>query len=1129
MRIKKANVTENLRARAEDLLAQAKQSFQPADIEDINKLHHELAVRQAELELQNEELLQTQLSLQQVRDLHIELYEHAPAGYVLLDAAGMIRRTNATWRAMLKRSDDDFCGTPFADNLLEEDARVFLSRFRSLFHNPSDKQIELQIKRHNTKPFYAQITAKRSGGECPEKSSNELMVIVSDITERKQAEIIRDMGREILQILNESGDLETIIQRALTTLKIRTKVDSVGLRLQDEDDFPYFAQDGFSADFLLTENTLLERRTDGSICRDKDDNVCLECTCGLVLSGKTDASSPLFTKGGSCWTNDSFLLLDLPSDQDSRKHPRNNCIHQGFSSIALIPVRTKDRIVGLIQLNDKRKGRFTLKTIEMLEDIATNIGSVLMRKQAEVALQESESRWKFAIEGSGDGLWDWNVPQGKVFFSRRWKEMFGFAAHEIGSNLDEWSKRVHPEELAQVMAEVQLHLDGKTPLYSNEHRVRCKDGSWKWILDRGLVVERDAANNPLRVIGTHSDITERKQAQEAVHNLLNRFKLLAEHLPGFVYQYQLMPDGTSAFPYASPGIQSIYGLSPEAAAQDAERVFAVVHPDDLSRIGASIQHSAETLTLWHDCYRVFHPDGRLLWAEGRATPIRQLDGSTLWHGYIHDITERKEVEARLSESETKHRELIENTHDIIYTLTPEGEFTYVSPAWTILLGHPATEVEGHMFTEFIHADDLPACFEFLQKVLAGQRQEGLEYRVQHINGEWRWHTSSATPAKDTDGLVIGYEGIARDITERKQAEQELIEQKNAYRSILSTTHEGFFVANERGKILDVNPAYLRLSGYSYEEMLKLNISDLEAHEMADEVILHVKRVMKVGSDIFESRHKRKDGSIWPVEISTTYSSLNENRFFTFVRDITERKKSQWSLQQKNQEMEQFVYSVSHDLKSPLVTVKTFAGMLRQDLQNADQPQINEDLDYIDKAADKMQQLLDALLQYSRIGTIDTPAQTLPADQPAEDCLTALAGILQNHEVKVSSSELNQQLHGNPLHFAQVWQNLIENAVKYCGDQPHPLIEIGATQPGQDVVFYVRDNDIGIAPEHNERIFNLFSQLTPGSEGSGLGLALVKKIVSIYQGRIWVESEGHGKGTCFMFTLPGALNGNEVTK
>ncbi len=147
--------------------------------------------------------------------------------------------------------------------------------------------------------------------------------------------------------------------------------------------FHNFAQDGFSKDFLLTENTLIERGGDGSVCRDKDGNVCLECTCGLVISGKTDPANPLFTQGGSCWTNDSFPLLDLPTDQDPRRHPRNNCIHKGYASVALIPVRTKDRIVGLIQLNDKRKGRFTLETIEIMEGIAAHIGSALMRKRAE--------------------------------------------------------------------------------------------------------------------------------------------------------------------------------------------------------------------------------------------------------------------------------------------------------------------------------------------------------------------------------------------------------------------------------------------------------------------------------------------------------------------------------------------------------------------------------------------------------------------------------------------------------------------------------------------------------------------------------------------------------------------------
>ncbi len=242
--------------------------------------------------------------------------------------------------------------------------------------------------------------------------------IILDITERKRAETYRELSREILQILNEPGDLQETIQQVLAALKRRTGVDAVGLRLQEGDDFPYFVQDGFSKDFLLTENTLVERDKDGGVCRDKDGNVRLECTCGLVISGRTDPSNPLFTKGGSCWMNDSSPLLELPIDQDLRLHPRNNCVHQGYASVALIPiglqdqmysrgtcvrhgfssvaqvpVRTSDRIVGLIQLNDKRKGCFTLETIEILEGIASHIGSALMRKQA-------EEEYKYAITGS---------------------------------------------------------------------------------------------------------------------------------------------------------------------------------------------------------------------------------------------------------------------------------------------------------------------------------------------------------------------------------------------------------------------------------------------------------------------------------------------------------------------------------------------------------------------------------------------------------------------------------------------------------------------------------------------------------------------------------------------------------
>ena len=195
-----------------------------------------------------------------------------------------------------------------------------------------------------------------------------------DITERKWAGAYREMGRAVLQILNEPGDLQDSIRRVLVELKTRTGFDAVGIRLQDGDDFPYFAQEGFSNDFLLTENTLIERAADGGVCRDKDGNVSLECTCGLIISGKTDPANPHFTPGGSAWTNDSFLFLDIPPGKDPRLHPRNQCIHQGYASVALVPIRNMDRIVGLIQFNDRRKGRFTLDTVELLEGIASHIG-----------------------------------------------------------------------------------------------------------------------------------------------------------------------------------------------------------------------------------------------------------------------------------------------------------------------------------------------------------------------------------------------------------------------------------------------------------------------------------------------------------------------------------------------------------------------------------------------------------------------------------------------------------------------------------------------------------------------------------------------------------------------------------
>jgi len=217
--------------------------------------------------------------------------------------------------------------------------------------------------------------------------------IIRDISQQKKTDAYREMGKEILQKLNEPSDLKSLIHAITTTFRKQSGLDAIGIRLQDGDDYPYLSQLGFPDDFLCTENSLAVQGPNGAGACGKEGKVSWACTCGQVISGDIDPDNPRFTKGGSFWTNDSSFLLDNPAREEPRVYPRNWCIHQGFASIALVPIRDKERIVGLIQFNDRRKGQFTLETVELLEGIASHVGSALMRKQAEDERSKLEAQF----------------------------------------------------------------------------------------------------------------------------------------------------------------------------------------------------------------------------------------------------------------------------------------------------------------------------------------------------------------------------------------------------------------------------------------------------------------------------------------------------------------------------------------------------------------------------------------------------------------------------------------------------------------------------------------------------------------------------------------------------------------
>lgn len=233
----------------------------------------------------------------------------------------------------------------------------------------------------------------------------------------------------------------------------------------------------------------------------------------------------------------------------------------------------------------------------------------------------------------------------------------------------------------------------------------------------------------------------------------------------------------------------------------------------------------------------------------------------------------------------------------------------------------------------------------------------------------------------------------------------------------------------------------------------------------------------------------------------------------------EREKIIKELGEKNAELERFTYTVSHDLKSPLITIGGFIGLLEKDIRTNDIAKISNAIERIREAKDKMSYLLDDLLELSRIGRLKNPSTNVNLREIVDEALGLVHGQLTTNNIQVQIQEPLPTLYCDGPRLVEVIQNLVDNAAKFMGKQPNPLIEIGTRNTTEEVVIFVKDNGIGIKPAFHEKIFSLFDKLEANSEGTGVGLALVKRIIEIHEGRIWVESDGLGNGSTFCFVLP----------
>lgn len=397
---------------------------------------------------------------------------------------------------------------------------------------------------------------------------------------------------------------------------------------------------------------------------------------------------------------------------------------------------------------------------------------------------------------------------------------------------------------------------------------------------------------------------------------------------------------------------------------------------------------------------------------------------------------------------------------------------------------------------------------------------GITLLQQFSMRQWRRALAQATSAT---------ESLRAEMAERKQAEQAIRASEDKFSKAFRTSPDSVNLNRlSDGLFLEINQGFTKLTGYTAEDVrgkTSLEI-DVWADPQDRERLVNGLREQGQVTNL-EAGFRLKDGQVKTGLMSARIIQVDgEPCIISMTRDISERKQAEQErekliqeLEKRNAELERFTYTVSHDLKSPLITIQGFLGFVEQDAQKGDRERLRTDMAHITEATKKMSRLLNELLELSRIGRLTNPPEAVPFNDIVRDAILIVRGQLTAKNVAITVAENLPVVHGDRVRLVEVAQNLIDNAIKFMGDQPRPCIEIGqrGTDPHGKPIFFVRDNGMGIDPKYHANIFGLFNKLDAQTEGTGVGLALVKRIIEVHGGKIWVESES-GKGATFLFSI-----------
>ncbi len=790
------------------------------------------------------------------------------------------------------------------------------------------------------------------------------------------------------------------------------------------------------------------------------------------------------------------------------------------------------------------------------------------RKLAEEELRKSREQYELAVEGSNDGLWDWNMLTNEVYFSPRWKSMLGYQDHEFENCFVAWENALHPDDHARALATIEAYVDGRTPHYALEHRLRHQDGTYSWILARGAIL-RDASGKPYRMSGSHTDINERKRAEserdviseviqsvnltsnldellKQVHQSLKRV-LYAENCCVALFDKQtglfeapLFVDLVEANPFPmalsknctakvfSSGQSLLMNEAVFAGLLDRGEVELIGRPAP-SFLAVPLMTSVETIGV----IAVQHYEKENVYGQSDVEFLSAVAAQ------LALAIERKQLENTLRKERAFLRTLIDHIPDSVYVKDLSSRKVIANVAEVRLAGvQSEAEILGK--DDFaLHPKELAEQFLADDQVVlqTGQPVINREEYVIDKQGQKTWLLTSKIPLRDENNQIAGLIGLGRDITDRKRIEEELKTNERHMSDAQGIAHLGSWdydaVIGEvkwSAELWRIFGLDQREFGLSYEEYLAMVHPD-DRHLVKT---INEKSQQEKKEFGYDYRIVRADGTVRVLRASGRVICDEQGQMLKIRgtdQDITEQKRIEDDLEQaRNSALEsarlksEFLANMSHEIRTPMNGVIGMTGLLLDTELDAEQRDCAET---IRTSGDALLTIINDILDFSKIeaGKLQFDVVDFDLRNAVEGTVELLADRAREKNIEFASfihSNVPTALCGDPGRLRQILTNLTGNALKFT-DRGEVIVAAEKefeTDAAVMIRFTVTDTGIGISEETQQKLFRAFTQADGSTTrrygGTGLGLSISKQLVEMMDGKIGVTSEP-GKGSTFWFT------------